>query len=86
MLSPSSRTPHGNCSMAYKSMCSRMFSLVTFKATLVLRQPYRQDCWPRHSAALACGDPLAVLGNHNSVTMVEALETLDFEVLINRSI
>ena len=32
------------------------------------------------------GPHLAVLGNHDSVTMVEALETLDFEVLINRSI
>jgi hypothetical protein len=53
----------------------------------VLRQPYRQDCWRRHSAASACEVlRLAVLGNHDSVAMVEALEALDFEVLINRSI
>ena len=32
------------------------------------------------------GPRLAVLGNRDSVAMVEALETLDFEVLINRSI
>ena len=32
------------------------------------------------------GPRLAVLGNRDSVAMVEALETLDFEVLVNRSI